>query len=628
MKKLLYYFLVLFLVSCSKDPILYTLTTSVNPLEGGTLTPTTSQFEEGETVVLNATPSTEYTFFAWSGVSGSSASTSIVMDSDKAVTAVFTKKRYALNISIEGEGEVNEKIIKAGVSTDYNSGTIIELSASPAIEWIFVEWKGDFSGVENPTQISIDKPKNITAVFEKKQYPLSIVIEGNGSVEEKIIKPGLANDYNSGTIIQLNAVPENGWSFLKWSGDLLSSKNPIEITVDMAKTIKAEFFNPDQFTGLPIIYINTDGVAIDSKEDYVKGVASIIGGENYPDLVEAEMKIKGRGNSTWWQGGVWGKKPYQIKFDDKTKVLNIPKDKKWVLLAELSDKSLIRNKISREMGDISRFDYVPKAEYVELFINDQHAGTYLIGQKVEESKNRVNIGDKGYLIEIDQTNRIDEDDVYFTTDGWSKFPSNLFNIKEPSLELNSSEYNLIKNHIIDFEEALFGDNFTDADLGYRAFIDLDSFIDWYLINEICKNQDAATYSSIYFNYIPGEKIKMGPLWDFDLAYGNVDYSNATYPEGFHIKSNPWYKRMFEDPYFNSLVKDRFLYYETNLDMLLNKIDLIEKYLEKSQQKNFEIWPILGQYVWPNPVYYDTHHEEVEHLKDWIEQRMTWLKTWL
>ena len=628
MKKLLYYFLVLFLVSCSKDPILYTLTTSVNPLEGGTLTPTTTQFEEGETVVLNATPSTEYTFFAWSGVSGSSASTSIVMDSDKAVTAVFTKKRYALNISIEGEGEVNEKIIKAGVSTDYNSGTIIELSASPAIEWIFVEWKGDFSEVENPTQISIDKPKNITAVFEKKQYPLSIEIEGNGSVEEKIIKPGLANDYNSGTIIQLNAVPENGWSFLKWSGDLLSSKNPIEITVDMAKTIKAEFFNPDQFTGLPIIYVNTNGVAIDSKEDYVEGVASIIGGENYPDLVEAEMKIKGRGNSTWWQGGVWGKKPYQIKFDDKTEVLNIPKDKKWVLLAELSDKSLIRNKISREMGDISRFDYVPKAEYVELFINDQHAGTYLIGQKVEESKNRVNVGDKGYLIEIDQTNRIDEDDVYFTTDGWSKFPSNLFNIKEPSLELNSSEYNLIKNHIIDFEEALFGDDFTDADLGYRAFIDLDSFIDWYLINEICKNQDAATYSSIYFNYIPGEKIKMGPLWDFDLAYGNVDYSNATYPEGFHIKSNPWYKRMFEDPYFNSLVKDRFLYYETNLDMLLNKIDLIEKYLEKSQQKNYEICPILGQYVRPNPVYYDTHHEEVEHLKDWIEQRMTWLKTWL
>ena len=628
MKKLLYYFLVLFLVSCSKDPILYTLTTSVNPLEGGTLIPTTTQFEEGETVVLNATPSTEYTFFAWSGVSGSSASTSIVMDSDKAVTAVFTKKRYALNISIEGEGEVNEKIIKAGVSTDYNSGTIIELSASPAIEWIFVEWKGDFSEVENPTQISINKPKNITAVFEKKQYPLSIEIEGNGSVEEKIIKPGLANDYNSGTIIQLNAVPENGWSFLKWSGDLLSSKNPIEVTVDMAKTIKAEFFNPDQFTGLPIIYVNTNGVAIDSKEDYVEGVASIIGGENYPDLVEAEMKIKGRGNSTWWQGGVWGKKPYQIKFDDKTEVLNIPKDKKWVLLAELSDKSLIRNKISREMGDISRFDYVPKAEYVELFINDQHAGTYLIGQKVEESKNRVNVGDKGYLIEIDQTNRIDEDDVYFTTDGWSKFPSNLFNIKEPSLELNSNEYNLIKNHIIDFEKALFGDNFTDADLGYRAFIDLDSFIDWYLINEICKNQDAATYSSIYFNYIPGEKIKMGPLWDFDLAYGNVDYSNATYPEGFHIKSNPWYKRMFEDPYFNSLVKDRFLYYETNLDMLLNKIDLIEKYLEKSQQKNFEIWPILGQYVWPNPVYYDTHHEEVEHLKDWIEQRMTWLKTWL
>ena len=176
MKKLLYYFLVLFLVSCSKDPILYTLTTSVNPLEGGTLTPTTSQFEEGETVVLNATPSTEYTFFAWSGVSGSSASTSIVMDSDKAVTAVFTKKRYALNILIDGEGTVDEKIIKSGQAKDYNSGTIIELLATPKEGWEFKQWSGDLISTKNPNQITINKPKNISAVFEKKQYPLNIEI--------------------------------------------------------------------------------------------------------------------------------------------------------------------------------------------------------------------------------------------------------------------------------------------------------------------------------------------------------------------------------------------------------------------------------------------------------------------
>ena len=631
MKKLFSFFFFLVIISCSKDPILYTLTTSTNPTEGGTLLPSSTQFEEGETVVLSATPSEEYAFFSWSGVSGTNNTTSIVMDSDKSVVALFVKKQYSLKVSIEGEGQVTEKIIKAGVSTDYNSGTIVELSANPTSEWVFIEWKGNLSGTKNPAQITINEPKNITAVFEKKQYPLNIEIEGEGSVEETIIKAGTPNSYNSGTVVSLKAVPENGWSFLKWSGDVLSFENPIEITVDTSKNIKAEFFNPNEFTGLPILHVNTSGVAIDSKEDYVEGVSSIVGGTNYPSFQDLEMKIKGRGNSTWWQGGIWGKKPYQIKFGDKTEVLNMPKDKKWVLLAELSDKSLIRNKIAREIANISRFDYVPQAEYSEVFINEQHVGTYLIGQKVEESKNRVNIGDTGYLIEIDTdaNGRIEPDDVYFRSSQWSsRYEDGVFNIKEPSLEYDSEEFNLIKDHVNDFEEALFGNNFKDPDLGYRSFIDLPSFIDWFLVNEISKNQDARSYSSIYFNYIPGEKIKMGPVWDFDLAFGNVDYSNAENPEGFWIKENLWFKRMFEDPYFSDLVSTRFNYYENNLSSILSKVDEFENYLSKSQKKNFEIWDILSKDVWPIPVKYDTHREYVEYLKNWIDTRMLWLKAWL
>jgi NOL1/NOP2/fmu family ribosome biogenesis protein len=631
MKKLFSFLFFLAIISCSKDPILYTLTTSTNPTEGGTLLPSSAQFEEGETVVLSATPSEEYAFFSWSGVSGTNNTTSIVMDSDKSIVALFVKKQYSLKVSIEGEGQVTEKIIKAGISTDYNSGTIVELSANPTSEWVFIEWKGDLSGTKNPAQITINEPKNITAVFEKKQYPLNIEIEGEGSVEETIIKAGTPNSYNSGTVVSLKAVPENGWSFLKWSGDVLSFENPIEITVDTSKNIKAEFFNPNEFTGLPILYVNTSGVAIDSKEDYVEGVSSIVGGTNYPSFQDLEMKIKGRGNSTWWQGGIWGKKPYQIKFGDKTEVLNMPKDKKWVLLAELSDKSLIRNKIAREIANISRFDYVPQAEYSEVFINEQHVGTYLIGQKVEESKNRVNIGDTGYLIEIDTdaNGRIETDDVYFRSSQWSsRYEDGVFNIKEPSLEYDSEEFNLIKDHVNDFEKALFGNNFKDPDLGYRSFIDLPSFIDWFLVNEISKNQDARSYSSIYFNYIPGEKIKMGPVWDFDLAFGNVDYSNAENPEGFWIKENLWFKRMFEDPYFSDLVNTRFNYYENNLSSILSKVDEFENYLSKSQKKNFEIWDILSKDVWPIPVKYDTHREYVEYLKNWIDTRMLWLKAWL
>ena len=635
MKNLLKFFLFLLILSCNEDPILYTLTTSSNPPEGGILNPETSQFEEGKTVVLNAIPSEEYTFFNWVGVTGSGSSTSIVMDSDKTVTAVFTKKRYALNLSIEGEGNVDEAIIKPGVKTDYDSGTVVELTANPESEWIFSEWKGDLSGTENPKQITIDRPKEITAVFVKKKYPLTIDLSGSGSVEEKIIKQGKSNDYNSGTIVELKAIPDSGHSFLKWSGDLSGSTNPVQITVDGPKTITAEFYNIDNFTGLPIVYVDTGGAAIDSKEDYVEGTVSINGGDSFESLTDVEMKIKGRGNSTWWQGGVWNKWPYQIKFGDKTEVLGMPKDKKWVLLAEISDVSLIRNKIVREIANSGNFDYVPQAEYVELFLNNEHAGTYLIGQKVEESENRVNIGDNGYLVEIDTdaNGRIDPEDVYFKSSQsnfWSE--NNVFNIKEPELDYGSDKFNTIKNLVDNFEKALFGDNFKDPELGYRAYIDLDSFIDWYIVNEISKNQDAASYSSIYFNYIPGGKIKMGPIWDFDLAFGNVNYSTAEFSTGFWIKSgSPWYKRMFEDDYFTNLVKERYNFFYENLDQFNSKVDDFELYISKSQKKNFELFPGLldpNVELWPVPARFDSHHGYVDYLKTWIRDRMEWLNTWL
>lgn len=635
MKNLLKFFLFLLIISCNEDPILYTLTTSSNPPEGGILNPETSQFEEGKTVVLNAIPSEEYTFFNWVGVTGSGSSTSIVMDSDKTITAVFTKKRYALNLSIEGEGNVDEAIIKPGVKTDYDSGTVVELTANPESEWIFSEWKGDLSGTENPKQITIDRPKEITAVFVKKKYPLTIDLSGNGSVEEKIIKQGKSNDYNSGTIVELKAIPESGHSFLKWSGDLSGSTNPVQITVDGPKTITAEFYNIDNFTGLPIVYVDTGGAAIDSKEDYVEGTVSINGGDSFESLTDVEMKIKGRGNSTWWQGGVWNKWPYQIKFGDKTEVLGMPKDKKWVLLAEISDVSLIRNKIVREIANSGNFDYVPQAEYVELFLNNEHAGTYLIGQKVEESENRVNIGDNGYLVEIDTdaNGRIDPEDVYFKSSQsnfWSE--NNVFNIKEPELDYDSDKFNTIKDFVDNFEKALFGDNFKDPELGYRAYIDLDSFIDWYIVNEISKNQDAASYSSIYFNYIPSGKIKMGPIWDFDLAFGNVNYSTAEFSTGFWIKSgSPWYKRMFEDDYFTNLVKERYNFFYENLDQFNSKVDDFELYISKSQKKNFELFPGLldpNVELWPVPARFDSHHGYVDYLKTWIRDRMEWLNTWL
>ena len=264
---------------------------------------------------------------------------------------------------------------------------------------------------------------------------------------------------------------------------------------NFSKEVNVDIFNSNQtdywsykirltyFTGLPIISIDTDNIPVDSRDFYVSGELDLFGGLIFDDIDMTSILIRGRGNSTWFNP----KRPYQIKFDNKTSILGLPEDRKWVLLAEYSDKSLMRNKIAYEMGAISNLDYTPKGEYVEVFLNNEHKGTYVLAQKVEESNNRVNIGDEGYLIEIDQDYRVDPDDVFFTpTIFTQQYYTNVFNIKAPNISYDTPEFTLIEDHINSFEAVLFGPDFTDPDVGYRSYIDIDSFVDWFLINEIAK----------------------------------------------------------------------------------------------------------------------------------------------
>ncbi|MDB4130532.1 hypothetical protein N9600_00070 [Flavobacteriaceae bacterium] len=169
MKKFILFLSCIFLInSCSEtslEPNTFKLTTSANPSDGGTVSPPTSNYEIGESVTVNAVPAAEYIFESWSGASGSSASTTVVMNSDLSVIGNFVKKKYPLNIEIQGQGNVDEKIIKQGIATDYNSGTIVELTAIPKDGWEFKEWSGDLSGTENPINITIDKAKTVKAIF-------------------------------------------------------------------------------------------------------------------------------------------------------------------------------------------------------------------------------------------------------------------------------------------------------------------------------------------------------------------------------------------------------------------------------------------------------------------------------
>ena len=418
-----------------------------------------------------------------------------------------------------------------------------------------------------------------------------------------------------GSSIQINASEQESGVTINDFTDLVNitventDGDTQSYTIDVAK-----------FTGLPIIYLQTDSfLPIDSKDDYILGDTWIDGGRGFDDFEESPMKIRGRGNSTW----EFPKKPFQMKLDDKAEFLGMPKDKKWLFLAEYADKTMLRNKIAYEMGYISNLDWTPQARFAEVFINGEYNGTYNITQKVEESNNRVALGDTGYLLELDQLERLDFDDVYFESTATDKF---IVNIKEPSLEYDSEQYSYIVNLIGDFESALFGANFTSESNGYRQYIDIDSFVDWFLISEITKNVDSMFFSSIYLNVIPGEQIKMGPLWDFDLAFGNVDYADSRYPEGWWVKYNPWYERLFQDPYFVAKVKERFEYFNNNQDLIINKIDSYSEQLKWAQEENDDKWQTMGVFVWPNPVVFDTYQEEVDNMKSWYSTRMSWLES--
>ena len=402
-------------------------------------------------------------------------------------------------------------------------------------------------------------------------------------------------------------------------------------------------------TNLPVVYINTENqTSIKSKsEGYVNGLVTVVGGESIKTgstlsgLDSRVMEIRGRGNSTWV---LHPKKPFQMKLAEKAEFLDMPNDKKWLFLAEHSDKTMLRNTMAFEMGHASSLDWTPAGEFAEVYINGSYNGTYNITQKVEEKTNRVNIGSDGFLMEIDQIERLDQDDHYFST---NEFP--VINIKEPDIndiieddgaEKADSAVSKVSDFINQFETALFSENFSDPELGYAKYIDVESFIDWFLISEILKNVDSKSFSSIYFHVVFDENdqglIKMGPLWDFDLSFGNTDYADSQYPEGWWVKNNPWIAQLMLDPSFEEKVIARFEdHFHARKGTILDKIESYSNALTASAVENDSRWaPYIGSYAWPNPYVGDLatgntgaegYQDAVDNIANWYNTRMEWLK---
>jgi len=281
------------ILSCSSDetstpvtppaPIVkYTITLSAG--EGGTVSTTGGEYEAGQTVSVTATPQGEYVFTSWSD-GNTNATRTITVSSNSTLTANFEKRKYPLTINFEGEGEVIEEIINAGRTTEYDSGTTVKLTAQAAAEWVFVGWTGDIESTEESVQILIGEPKEVTATFEKKKYPLTVNIEGEGEVIEEIIEAGRTTDYDSGSVIRLTANPSDEWVFTGWSGSVSSTDNPIELSVNESKSITATFETSNQLftSNTTELDFSLGNLSVEDKvtglNGAINGTISIIKGE-------------------------------------------------------------------------------------------------------------------------------------------------------------------------------------------------------------------------------------------------------------------------------------------------------------------------------------------------------------
>lgn len=360
--------------------------------------------------------------------------------------------------------------------------------------------------------------------------------------------------------------------------------------------------------GYPVLIIDTnDGKKPKDKEKYLKGSYSL-------NEYAGKMKIKGHGNTTWRTRELY-KKPYLLNLEEKAPLLGMKAASKWILIANAADKSSLRNAYSTELAK-TVFDSVacPDTRFVTLFFNGRYEGLYALTEKIDIETVLDVPG--AFLAEVhSQKNKENR----FETN--QKLP---FCIRSP--ECDKKQFAEWKDKIQNIEDIIYNENTTFEDL--NNILDIASFIDWYLINEYAKNHDAAFQSSCFMYWNPvKEKLFMGPIWDFDIAWGNISWDNCDKVEDFHVNSKGWYAKLFENKEFYQAVKNRWNEKYSELKASVNWINSAASELSESISLNDAVWKNIGKRQWPHAPGWKkrkTYQSEIDFFTDWCNHRLEWM----
>lgn len=379
--------------------------------------------------------------------------------------------------------------------------------------------------------------------------------------------------------------------------------------------------------------VNHDPIV--SKDDYIDATLTMVtyNASNQPfTAISAQaIEIRGRGNSTF----TMPKMPYRIKFPSKTALTGEYAEKTWVLLANYTDQTLLRNYLAYNLAKDLDMAFSPTTMFADLYLNGDYVGNYLISDQIEVTSNRVDVErnssavDTGYLVEFDQRLWEAPEGVenwdYFNVNGY------LFAIKYPKTDeeyFNQDQFNFI----VDAVETLFETLKNKQD--YSALIDERSFVDWFIVNEWFKNVDSG-FSSVYLHRDKGGPFVMGPVWDFDLSSGNQQPQLSAQmrgPEGWYTSrqdKNPLFYYLLQYPSFRAALKLRWNeLYSGILPDLVDRIYPTADAIAYSRAMNFQRWDVIGKnnewYTNPEVLALDTYEEQVAFLHDYLVTRMEWL----
>ena len=325
------------------------------------------------------------------------------------------------------------------------------------------------------------------------------------------------------------------------------------------------------YVGLPRVVIRTeDDKEIKDRENYVNAEFQIFGQDKQKSRVY-DMVIRGRGNTTWLR---YPKKPYAIKFDKNVSLFGLPSAKKWVLLANYRERTLMRNALAFKVASNTDLEWTPKGVFVELFLHGIFLGNYYLCEKVEVKESRVNIDKNAYLLEFDKN----YDEEYKFRTSIKNYPVNIKNPDNPT----AASLAYIQDYIDTVESILYG---KMNGLDIEEYIDLKSFVDYFIVYNITQNYEINHPKSVFMHKDLNGKLKIGPVWDFDYLTFNPSRL------GLCCKESLWYDKLLKNENFISLLKQQWNSYK---DAFLKNdvfIDSIADYIHDSNERNYSIWPI-------------------------------------